>query len=117
MQYPPDLLDSHNDYPLPPERVAVTPNVLSDKPLEVARHYARGLLQNDVKLLPSLLNNANYVTHSLNLKFYNEHGLKLPKIQRVIQFQQSRWLQPYIEKNTNLRAAAKSKKESGTSNL
>ena len=37
--------------------------------------------------------------------------MKLSKIHRVIQFQQARWLQPYIAKNTNLRAAAKSEME------
>ena len=51
------------------------------------------------------------VTHYLNLKFYIAHGLKLKKIHRVIQFQQSGWQQPYIAKNTNFRAAAKSEME------
>ena len=89
----------------------MTPSVLREKQVEVARHYSRGLPQKDVKLLPSLPNKVNYVTHYLNLKFYIEHGLNLTKIHRVIQFQQSRWLQPYIAKNTNLRAAAKSAME------
>ena len=111
LEYPPELHDSHNDYPLAPERVAVTPSVLSDKQVEVARHYSRGVPQKDVKLLPSLLNKLHYVTHYLNLKFYIEHGMKLTKIHRVIQFQQSRWLQPYIAKNTKLRASAKSEME------
>ena len=69
LEYPPELHDAHNDYPLAPERVAVTPSVLSEKQVEVARHYSRGLPQRDVKLLPSLLNKVNYVTHYLNLKF------------------------------------------------
>ena len=56
LEYPPELLDSNNDYPLAPERVAVMPRVLSEKQVEGARHYSRGLPQNDVKLLPSLRN-------------------------------------------------------------
>ena len=63
LEYPPELHDSHNDYPLAPERVAVTPSVLSEKQVEVARHYSRGLPQKDVKLMPRLLNKVNYVTH------------------------------------------------------
>ena len=111
LEYPAELHESHNDYPLAPERVAVTPTVLSDKQVEVAREYSRGLSQKDVKLLPSLLDKENYVCHYLNLKFYLEHGMKLKKIHRVIRFQQSRWLEPYISKNTKLRAAANSEME------
>ena len=96
MVYPAELQDSHNDYPMVPERVAVSSSVLSEKQVEVARHCSRGLPQKDGKPLASLLNNVRYVTHYLHLKCYIEHGLNLTKIHGVIQFQQSRWLQPYI---------------------
>ena len=109
--YPPELHDSHNDYPLSTETVALTPSGLRVKQVQVSRHYSRGLPQKDVKLLPRLLNKVNYVTHNLNLKFYIENGMRLTKIHRVIQFQQSRWLQPYIANNTNLHLAANSEME------
>ena len=102
---------THNDYPLATERVAVTPSVLSEKQVELARQNSRGLIQKDLKLLPSLLNKVRYVTHYRNLKFYIEDGFKLRKIHRVKHFNQSRWLQSSIAKNTNLRTAAKSYKE------
>jgi len=47
-----------------------------------------------------------YTTHYLNLKFYLDHGIRLSKIHRVIRFQQSAWMRPYIQMNTALRAAA-----------
>ena len=56
VKYPPELHDSHNDYPLAPERVAVTQSVLSEKQEELAWQSSKGLPQNDVKLRPSLLN-------------------------------------------------------------
>ena len=63
LEYPPGLHDSHNAYPIPAERMAVTPSVLSEKQVEVARQYSKGLPQKEVKLLPSLLNKAKYVCH------------------------------------------------------
>ena len=87
LEYPPKLHDSRNDYPLAPERFAVTPSVLSEKQVELARHYSTGVRQKEGKLLPSLLNKAQYVTHYLNLKFFIQLGRKLTKIQGSIQFQ------------------------------
>ena len=44
--------------------------------------------------------------HYRLLKFYMEHGIKVGKIHRVIEFKQSTWLQSYIKKNQDLRAVA-----------
>ena len=42
---------------------------------------------------------------------YLGRGVKLVKVHRIIQFRQSPWLKPYIDKNTSLRAVAKSDSE------
>ena len=59
------------------------------------------------KLVSNLSNKKKYVTHINSLKQALNHGLKLKKIHRVIEFNQKEWLKPYIDMNTELRKAAK----------
>jgi hypothetical protein len=85
MEYPDSLYKLHNDYPLAPE----------------------SLLVNGVrKLIPNLHNKKNYVVHAENLKQYVAMGLKITKIHKGIIFDESAWMKPYIDMNTNLRAQA-----------
>ena len=82
LEYPKNLHDSHNEYPLAPERMTV----------------------NKVdKLIPNLGNKTKYVIHHKNLKQYLGLGLKLTKIHRGIEFNEKAWLKDYIQLNTDLR--------------
>ena len=45
--------------------------------------------------------------HIQSLKQALNHGLKLKKIHRIIEFNQEAWLKPYIDMNTELRKVAK----------
>ena len=85
--YPKELHDSHNDYPLCPERVKCKNRV--------------------EKLIPNLRDKKNYVLHYKNLIQYLDMGLKVTRIHRGIKFVESEWMKPYIDMNTNLRANAK----------
>ena len=48
-----------------------------------------------------------YVVHIRSLKQALDHGLKLKKVHRIIEFNQEAWLKPYIDMNTGLRKVAK----------
>ena len=81
-----DLHNLHNDYPLAPERVKM------------------GKVE---KLIPHFNNKTGYVVHYENLKLYECLGLKIKKIHRGIKFNESAWLEEYINLNTRLRTEAK----------
>ena len=86
LEYPEDLQNLHNDYALAPKRVK---------------------MGNVEKLIPNLNNKTKYVVHYENLKLYESLGLKIAKIHRGIKFEDSAWLEEYINLNTKLRIEAK----------
>ena len=109
LNYPQHLHDSDKDYPLAPERKLIEWEKFSDTQLRILQHYSiPSNSLNTQKLIPHFLPRKNYVLHYRNLKYYLRHGLELDKIHKVIRFRQKKWLAPYIKKNQNLRAAAKS---------
>ena len=85
LDYPESLWDSHNDYPLAPEKVKV--NKIE-------------------KLICSFKPKRHYILHYKNLKQYLQEGMILKKVHRGIKFYQSPWMEPYIRKNTDLRKLA-----------
>ena len=48
-----------------------------------------------------------YVVHIRSLKQALNHGLKLKKVHRIIEFNQEAWLKTYIDMNTELRKIAR----------
>ena len=59
------------------------------------------------KLVCNLRNKKKYVVHIKSLKQALNHGLKLKKIHRIIEFNQKAWLKPCIDMNTEFRKLAK----------
>ena len=86
VKYPKKLHDLHSDLPFLPKRIKI------DK---------------CKKLVCDLHNKKKYVVHIKSLKQALNHGLKLKKVHRIIEFNQKAWLKPYIDMNTELRKLAK----------
>jgi hypothetical protein len=63
-------------------------------------------LANVEKLVPNLMDKTKYVVHYRNLQLYLSLGMKLKKIHRILEFDQSPWMEPYIRFNTDLRKKA-----------
>ena len=106
LEYPEELHDEHNDYPLAPERKLVTQDMLSPYALSLQEQLKIGK-DTAEKLVPNLNDKHGYVVDIRNLKFYVDHGLKVTKVHSVISFKQTTWLKPYIDFNTEKRKQAK----------
>ena len=106
LEYPEELHNLHNDYPLAAEKIKVTEDMLSPYCREIAEKFKVkvGLVE---KLVPTLSKKERYVLHYRNLQLYMSLGLKLTKIYRALEFNQSPWLKTYIDFNTKKRAKAK----------
>ena len=106
LEYPEELHNLHNDYPLAAEKIKVTEDMLSPYCREIAEKFKVkvGLVE---KLVPTLSKKERYVLHYRNLQLYMSLGLKLRKIHRALEFNQSPWLKTYIDFNTKKRAKAK----------
>ena len=92
LEYPNELHDLHNDYPLACER-----------------HQPKG--DNCSKLCGTFYDKNDYIVHIKNLQLYLKLGLKLKKINRAVRFTQSAWLKQWIDLNTNFRKVAKNEFE------
>ena len=105
LEYPDELHNLHNDYPLAPEKPVVSSDMLSGYCRKIADKYQ--IKVGDVKkLTPNLGNKTKYVLHYRNLQLYLSLGMKLTKIHRVLKFKQSDWMKKYIDFNTKKRINA-----------
>ena len=86
VKYPKKLHDLHSDLPFLPKRIKI---------------------DECKKVVCDLHNKKKYIVHIKSLKQALNHGLKLKRVHRIIEFNQKAWLKPYIDMNTELRKLAK----------
>ena len=79
LEYPDELHELHNDFPLDPEKLAVSNDMLSNYCKKIADKYE--IKVGDVKkIVPNSGNKTNYVVYYRNLQLYLSSGMKLTKI-------------------------------------
>jgi hypothetical protein len=110
LEYPQELHDSHKDYPLAPEKLTVTEEMLSSVQKQWLEKLGLKHTKTE-KLVPNLMDKKNYVCHIKNLQLYISLGLKVKKVHRVLSFTQNNWLKEYIDFNTEMRKKAKNEFE------
>ena len=82
VQYLEKSHELHNDLPFIPETLKI---------------------ENVEKFVTNLHDKAEYVIQIRNLKHALNHGLVLKKVHKLIKFNQTAWLKPYIDMNTKLK--------------
>ena len=107
IEYPENLHEKHDTFPCAPEHMKIEEEMLSQYQKDLGDKL--GVKYGGSKLCLTLKDKEKYVLHYRNLKQYLSLGLKLKTVHRVLEFKQSKWLEPYIKLNTNLRRTANNK--------
>ena len=107
LEYPEELHDAHNGYPLAPGKKAMEPWKMSEYQLWLMADLGLEPPNTD-KLILTLEDIEKYVVHCKNLQFFLSQGLRLKKVHRMIEFDQEPWMELYIRMNTEFRKQAKS---------
>ena len=79
LEYPRELHDLHNDYPVAPEKAKVSKNMLSKYCKEIAEKYKISIGQVN-KLIPTLKDKKEYVLQYWNLQLYLDLDFKINKV-------------------------------------
>ena len=101
--YPEHLFELHSDYPLCPTPLTITKDMLSPFQQEMRPNFKQSK-----KLCPNFYPKYKILLHYKAFQLYTSLGMKVTRIHRVLSFNQSRWLAPYIEFNNAQRKVAKS---------
>jgi hypothetical protein len=110
LEYPKELHNLHNDYPLAVESITVNDNMLSEYQMKLKQN----LKINECKvpkLCGNLMNKTKYLVHYRNLQLYLSLGMKCTKIHQIISFEQDYILRDYVMYNTKCRAESKNEFE------
>ena len=102
LEYPHNIRQKTKYFPFVPENKLISkddfgPYMKSIMPENYVSHK---------KLICDWTDKRNYLIQYRMLKFYVRHGMKVKKIHSVISFKQSKWLEKYIDFNTQKRNQA-----------
>ena len=95
LDYPKELHDLHKDYPLAPEIMSISENMLSQVQKDIHKYYYGKDASDEKsnKLVLNVMDKKEYVLHISALNFYLQHGLRLKRVHRAISFKQTKLLE------------------------
>ena len=107
MTYPNNIKEKTKIFPFAPVNKKIDPDNFNDYMKEIKPDtYTQ-----TKKLICDWSDKKNYLVLYRMLKFYVRHGMEVEKVHSVISFKQSKWLEKYINFNTQKRNKAKNEFE------
>ena len=102
LDYPEQIHDQYEDYPLAPEKMSVKYDMLSPYQKEILRKAIKDCekYQSVEKHIINLKSKKNYIVHYRNLQLYLSLGMTLVKVHKILSFNQSPWLSEYRLQHT-----------------
>ena len=109
MIFPDDKHELFRQYPPAPENTAPKDEWMTEFQKELANknHISISNVCKQAKLIPHLHPHNRYVIDYRNLKYLVSLRVQVVKVHDVIKYNQSRWLKPYIDFNTEMRKTAR----------
>ena len=99
LEYLQNIRQKTKHFPFCPENKSISKNDFGP--------YMKSILPKNYvshkKLICDWTDKRNYLIHCRMLKFYVRHGMKIKKVHRVISFKKNKWLEKYIDFNTQKR--------------
>ena len=103
LKYPDNIKQKTKNFPFASVNKKINPDIYNDYMKEIKPD----IYIHSSKLICDWSDKKNYLIHYRMLKFYIRHGMIVDKVQNIISFRQSRWLEKYISFNTQKRNKAK----------
>ena len=103
LKYPDNIKEKTKNFPFAAVNKKINPDNFNDYMKEIKPDT---YIQTK-KLICDWSDKKNYLIHYRMLKFYIRHGMIVDKVHNIISFKQSRWLEKYINFNTQKRNKAK----------
>ena len=103
LKYPDSIKYKTRNFPFAPMNKKINPDNFNDYMKEIKPDN----FTPSKKLICDWFDKKNYLVLYRMLKFYIRHGMIVDKVHNIISFRQSRWLEKYINFNTQKRNKAK----------
>ena len=100
LEYPPELHERDDDYPLAPEVMTIEPEISGEMQHNQRTQYFGAACPYSRKLICSFLPKKHYVVLGQLLRFYLDRGLRLVKVHHAIRFESSPYVVSNIANNT-----------------
>ena len=102
--YPDNIKHKSKNFPFCPENKAIDPNNFTD----YMKEHVPKQFRPTSELIFDQTNKEYYIVHYKNLKFYVRMGMIINEVHRIVSFDQTPWLEKYIDYITKKRAQADS---------